>query len=54
MQLRPETQYGFRLHNLTAFAALEIVDRIITQLDNNQLPLSIFIGLLKAFDTLDY
>ncbi|KAI0207575.1 hypothetical protein LSAT2_007786, partial [Lamellibrachia satsuma] len=35
-------------------AALEIVDRITTHLDNNQLPISIFLDLSKAFDTLDH
>ena len=32
---------------------IEIVDRITTHLNNNQLPISIFLDLSKAFGTLD-
>ena len=47
-------QYGFRPLHSTEYVALEIVDRITTHLDNNQLPISIFLDLSKAFDTLDH
>ena len=49
-----DNQYGFRSHHSAEYAALEIADRITTQLDNNQLPISIFLDLSKAFDTLDH
>ena len=52
-KLLSENQYGFRPHHSTEYAALEIVDRITTQLDNKQLPISIFLDLSKAFDTRD-
>lgn len=51
--LLSDNQYGFRPHNSTEYAALEMVDRINTQMDQNQLPISIFL-LSKAFDTLDH
>ncbi|KAI0215157.1 hypothetical protein LSAT2_032799, partial [Lamellibrachia satsuma] len=38
----------------TEFAALELIDRITTELDNNDVPFSIFLDLSKAFDTLDH
>ena len=53
-KLLSDNQYGFRPHHSTEYAAPEIVDRITTQLDNNQLPISIFLDLSKAFDTLDH
>ena len=41
-KLLSDNQYGFRPHHSTEYAALEIVDRITTHLDNNQLPISIY------------
>ena len=49
-----EGQYGFRKRHSTEYAALELVDRISNSLDNHKLPISIFLDLSKAFDTLDY
>ena len=53
-KLLSDNQYGFRPHHSTEYAALEIVDRITTHLDNKQLHISIFLDLSKAFDTLDH
>ena len=53
-KLLSDNQYGFRPHHSTEYAGLEIVDRITTHLDNNQLPISIFLDLPKACDTLDH
>ena len=47
-------QYGFRKRHSTEYAALELVDRISNGLDNRKLPISIFLDLSKAFDTLDH
>ena len=47
-------QYGFRKRHSTEYAALELVDRISNGLDNRNLPISIFLDLSKAFDTLDH
>ena len=48
------SQYGFRNSHSTEFAALEIIDRIISEMDNNKVPLNIYLDLSKAFDTLDH
>ena len=48
-----DSQYGFRTNHSTEHAALELADRILYSLDHNETPLSIFLDLSKAFDTLD-
>ncbi len=35
-------------------AALELVDRIMVEMDNNNTPISIFLDLFKAFDTINH
>ena len=47
-------QYGFRTGHCTEYAALEIIDRVTTQLDNKDIPLNIFVDLSKAFGSLDH
>ena len=47
-------QCGFREKHSTQLAALELVDRITRDLDIGNTPISIFIDLSKAFDTLDH
>jgi len=49
-----ENQYGFRKHHSTELAALDLIDRVTCAMDINQTPLSIFLDLSKAFDTLDH
>ena len=48
------SQYGFRTNHSTEHAALEPADRILYSLYHNETPLSIFLDLSKAFDTLDH
>ena len=48
------SQYDFRTNHSTEHAALELADRILYSLDLNETPLSIFLDLSKAFDTLDH
>ena len=48
------SQYGFRVGHSTELAAIEIVDRVIQNLDNNETPINIYLDLSKAFDTLDH
>ena len=47
-------QYGFREKHSTQLAALELVDRITRDIDIGNTPISVFIDLSKAFDTLDH
>ena len=49
-----KSQYGFRPHHSTELAALELVDRLIKQMDENKVPLNVYLDLSKAFDTLDH
>lgn len=48
------SQYGFRSNHSTEYATLELIDRIITEMDKNNVPINIFMDLSKAFDTLDH
>ena len=48
------SQYGFRSQHSTELAALELVDHLIMQMDNNKVPLNVYLDLSKAFDTLDH
>ena len=48
------SQYGFRSEHSTELAALELVDRLIQDMDDGKVPFSVFIDLSKAFDTLDH
>ena len=49
-----DSQYGFRDEHSTEFAALEMVDRIVNEIDAKNTPISIFMDLSKAFDTLNH
>lgn len=54
LKLLFDNQYGFRPKHSTEYAALELIDRIVTQMDTNDIPISIFLDLSKAFDTIDH
>ena len=47
-----ENQYGFRSDHSTEYATLELIDRIISKMDNDEIPFSVFLDLSKAFDTI--
>ena len=49
-----KSQYGFREQHSTELACAEYVDKISKDLDDKKIPISIFIDLSKAFDTLDH
>ena len=49
-----KSQYGFRQFHSTELATLELIDRITSAMDNNLLPINIYLDLSKAFDTLDH
>ena len=54
MDLLYKSQYGFRPHHSTELAAMELIDQVVQQMDNNQVPLNVYLDLSKAFDTLDH
>ena len=45
-------QYGFRKKSSTELAALELIDRLLNQLNNHSIPINFYIDLSKAFDSL--
>ena len=47
-------QYGFRKLHQTELASVELVDRIRLDIDSGKIPLSVFLHLPKAFDTIDH
>ena len=47
-------QYGFRKVHSTELVSIEFIDNIIHKLDQGELPISIYLDLSKAFDTLDH
>jgi hypothetical protein len=47
-------QYGFRFEHCTEFAALDLVDKVMLEMDKMNTPINIFLDLSKAFDTLDH
>ena len=49
-----DSQYGFRPNHCTEQATLELTDRIIPAMDNNDVPIGIFLDLSKVFDTIDH
>ena len=36
------------------YSAMELIDRIMTQMDQDEIPINIMLGLSKAFDTTDH
>ena len=48
------SQYGFRKGHSTEYAGLEVVEKIIEQMDKGNIPLNIYLDLSKAFDTINH
>ena len=53
-KLLSSQQYGFRANHSTELAALNLIDRLTYDLDNGKIPVTIYIDLAKAFDTLQH
>ncbi len=47
-------EVGFRTDHSTEYASLELVDRIIVEMDKMNTPVNIFLDLSKAFDTFNH
>lgn len=47
-------QYGFRQNHSTELAVLDLIENTIWAIEKNEIPISIFIDLTKAFDTIDH
>ena len=43
-----ESQYGFRNEHSTELAAMELIDRLILTMDNNETPLNILFGHVES------
>ena len=48
------SQHGFRSHHSTELATLELIDKILMEMDKGNTPITIFLDLSKAFDTIDH
>ena len=53
-QLITDSQSGFRTRHSCHTALIKIIDEWITGIDNNEMILSIFLDLRKAFDLVDH
>ena len=51
---RATGQYGFRKQHSTELTALHLMHNIIQDMDMGKIPISVFLDLSKAFDTLDH
>lgn len=49
-----ENQYGYRKNHSTEFAALQLVEQILSRMDKGFDTYAIFMDLSKAFDTIDH
>ena len=47
-------QFGFRPGHFTELAAIRLVDYLMSEMDNNNTQLHIYIDQFKAFETLNY
>ena len=45
-------QYGFQKKSSTELAALELLDKVLDQMDKHKIPINVHINLSKAFDSL--
>ncbi len=47
-------QYGFNTDHSTEYAALELIDIVIIEMDKKSTPINVFLDLLKALDTINH
>ena len=49
-----EQQYGFCTKHSTELATIKLIDYLLKQMDDNQIPGAISLDISKAFDTLNF
>ena len=49
-----DSQYGFLKNHSTEYAAMELTDKVLKDIDEKNISFAIFMDLSKAFDTLDH
>ena len=49
-----DNQYRFRKEHSTEFVALELINRILTHMDNKKISINIYLDLSKAFENMDH
>ena len=47
-------QYGYRQNSSTELAALDLIDRVVGQLNDKYIPINFYLDLSKAFDSIDH
>ena len=47
-------QYGFRTKHSPSLALIELLENLSTSIDSKNITVGVFIGLKKAFDTIDH
>ena len=47
-------QYGFTKNSSTELAALEVIDKLLNQLNKHKIPINLYLDLAKAFDSLNH
>ena len=49
-----DIQYGFREQRTTYTVLLQLLDKVINELDNNHYSVGVFLDLSKTFDTINH
>ncbi len=52
--LLTDSQYGFRTDRSTSLALMELIEEITNCIDNKKIAIGVFVGLKKAFETIDH
>ena len=53
-KLFSEQQYGYKKNSYTKIAALEMIDRVVRQLDQRDISINFYLDLSKAFDRINH
>ena len=53
-KLFSEQQYGYRKNSSTEIPAIELIDRLVRQLDRRDIPINFYLDLSNAFDCINH